>query len=142
VEALGHVAALIFYKRLLELAPQVRPMFPDSIEDQSKKLMDVLASALGMLERPEELRITLEQLGARHVDYGVQPEHYDIVGTALLEMLASVLGRDFSATLREAWAGLYGTIASVMLAGAAKQKAGGIVHGGAQAGLRYSGRSH
>lgn len=120
VESLGHVAALIFYKRLFELAPQVRPMFPDAIEDQSKKLMDVLTSALGMLERPEELRIALEQLGARHVDYGVKPEHYDIVGTALLDMLASVLGRDFTPALREAWAALYGTIASVMLAGAAK----------------------
>lgn len=120
VESLGHVAALVFYKRLFELAPQVRPLFPDAIEEQSKKLMDVLTSALGMLERPEDLRISLEQLGARHVDYGVKPEHYDIVGTALIDMLASVLGRDFTPTLREAWVGLYGTIASVMLAGAAK----------------------
>jgi hemoglobin-like flavoprotein len=122
VEALGHVAALIFYKRLFELAPQVRPLFPDTIEDQSRKLMDVLTSALGMLERPEELRIALEQLGARHIDYGVQPEHYDLVGTALLDMLASVLGRDFTSELREAWAALYGAIATAMMAGAAKHK--------------------
>ena len=121
VEALGHVAALVFYKRLFELAPHVRPLFPAGIEEQSQKLMDVLASAIGMLERPEELRITLEQLGARHVDYGVLPEHYDIVGAALLDMLESILGRDFVPALREAWAGLYGTIASVMLAGAAKR---------------------
>ena len=123
VESLGHVAALIFYKRLFELAPQVRPMFPEAIEDQSKKLMDVLASSLGMMERPEELRITLEQLGARHVDYGVRQEHYEIVGVALLDMLASALGRDFTPALREAWAALYMTIAKTMQAGAARVEA-------------------
>ena len=123
VEALGHIAALVFYKRLFELAPFMRPMFPDEIEDQSKKLMDVLAAALSMMERPEDLRITLEQLGARHVDYGVKREHYDIVGAALLDMLASVLGRDFSPTLREAWTTLYGAIATTMQAGAARVEA-------------------
>lgn len=121
VEALGHVAALIFYKRLFELAPQLRPMFPGGIEEQSKKLMDVLSSAIGMLERPEDLRIALEQLGARHAGYGVKPEHYDIVGTALIDMLASVLAEGFSFRLREAWTDLYGTIASTMLSGAARQ---------------------
>lgn len=120
VESLGHVAGLIFYKRLFQQAPHLRPMFPDAIEDQSKKLMDVLASALSMLEQPEGLRITLEQLGARHVDYGVKPEHYEMVGVALLDMLASVLGRDFTPGLRGAWASLYGEIASAMLAGAAR----------------------
>ena len=129
VESLGHVAALIFYKRLFELAPHLRPMFPDTIEDQSKKLMDVLTSALGMLERPEELRISLEQLGARHVDYGVKTEHYDIVGTALLDMLASVLGRDFTPALREAWTVLYGAIATTMQAGAASARGRDRIHG-------------
>jgi methyl-accepting chemotaxis protein len=124
VESIGHVAGLIFYKRLFELAPNLRPMFPNEIEDQSMKLLDILTSALSMLERPEELRITLEQLGARHVDYGVKREHYDIVGTALLDMLASVLGRDFDPTLREAWTALYGAIATTMLAGAAQVEKG------------------
>ena len=93
-------------------------MFPDEIEDQSKKLMDVLTAALSILDRPELFRITLEQLGARHVDYGVKHEHYDIVGDALLDMLASVLGRDFTPALREAWTALYGTIATTMQRGA------------------------
>lgn len=123
VESLGHVAALIFYKRLFELAPHLRPLFPDAIEDQSKKLIDVLAAALGMLEKPEDLRIMLGQLGARHVDYGVKPEHYDIVGAALLDMLASILGRDFNPALREAWTSLYSAISTTMLAGAARVEA-------------------
>ena len=123
VETLGHVAALVFYKRLFELAPYLRPMFPDAIENQSKKLMDVLTSALSMLDRPEDLRVALEQLGARHVDYGVKREHYEIVGAALLDMLASVLGRDFTPGLREAWTALYGTIATTMQSGAARVEA-------------------
>jgi hemoglobin-like flavoprotein len=123
VEALGHVAALIFYKRLFELAPKLRPMFPGGIEEQSKKLMDVLSSAIGMLDRPEDLRVALEQLGARHAGYGVKPEHYNIVGTALIDMLASVLAGSFSPPLRAAWTELYEAIASTMLSGAARQNA-------------------
>lgn len=123
VEALGHVAALIFYKRLFELAPQLRPMFPGAIEEQSKKLIDILSSAVGMLERPEDLRVALEQLGARHAGYGVKTEHYDVVGTALVDMLASVLAENFTPPVRAAWTGLYETIESTMLSGSARQNA-------------------
>lgn len=118
---MGHVAALVFYKRLFELAPYLRGLFPHDIEAQSHKLMEVLSAAIGLLERPEDLRIVLEQLGARHVDYGVKNEHYDIVGAALLDMLASVLGTSFTSDLRSDWAKLYGAIASTMKNGASRQ---------------------
>lgn len=125
IEKMGHVAALVFYRRLFELAPQVRPLFRHDIESQAKKLTDMIAAALSLLERPGELQSTLEMLGARHVEYGARPEHYPIVSQALLDMLASVLGAQFTPELRSIWTDLLHQITSAMLAGAAK--AGGPV---------------
>ncbi len=120
VERQSHVAALVFYQRLFELDPMLRPLFKTDIEIQAAKLMDMLASALSLLEKSEELTETLEELGARHVAYGVKPEHYATVGEALLSMLAAVVGKDFNAEARKAWTDLYGFIAETMLRGAAR----------------------
>lgn len=120
VEAQGHVAALVFYRRLFEIDPSLRPLFKTDIEAQAGKLMEMLAAALAMMEKPEELRSTLEALGARHVGYGVKEEHYTTVRTALLDMFAAILGADFTPSLRKAWTDLLCTISDMMLAGAAK----------------------
>lgn len=120
VERQSHVAALVFYQQLFELNPALRPLFTTDIEVQAGKLMEMLATALSLLEKPDALVATLEKLGAAHVGYGVKPEHYDTVGTALLTMLASVLGNDFNPETRTAWTELYQVIAETMLRGAAR----------------------
>lgn len=118
VEAMGHVGALIFYQRLFAVAPQVRPLFSTQIEVQSKKLTQMLTAVIGLAEKPEEFRSTLEELGARHVEYGALPDHYPIVVDALLEMLEKVLGSEFTPKLRNLWAGILNTIAQMMMNGA------------------------
>jgi hemoglobin-like flavoprotein len=120
VERQSHVAALVFYQRLFELNPMLRPLFKTDIELQAAKLMDMLSTALSLLEKPEELTETLEELGVRHVTYGVRTEHYDTVGAALLAMLSTVLGKDFTPDTRKAWTELYQFIAATMLRGAAR----------------------
>jgi hemoglobin-like flavoprotein len=120
VERQSHVAALVFYQRLFELNPMLRPLFKTDIELQAAKLMDMLSSALSLMEKPEELNETLEELGARHVAYGVKTEHYETVGEALQAMLSTVLGKDFTADTRMAWMELYQFIAATMLRGAAR----------------------
>lgn len=119
VERQPEIAALIFYQRLFQLDPGLRPLFKTDIELQAKKLMDMLSSALSLLERPEEFNSVLEDLGARHVTYGVRTSHYETVGIALLDMLEQVLAAEFQAETRIAWANLYQTIADAMLRGAA-----------------------
>lgn len=120
VERQSRIAALIFYQRLFELDPALRPLFKTDIEQQAAKLMDMLAAALSLLEKPDELAGVLEDLGARHAGYGVKDSHYATVGEALLEMLSSVLGEDFTAEARAAWTELYQQIATTMLRGAAR----------------------
>ena len=120
VERQSHVAALVFYQRMFELDPLLRPLFKTDIELQAAKLMDMLATALSLLEKPDELNETLEELGARHVAYGVKTEHYATVGEALLAMLSSVLGKDFDTPARQAWTALYQVISETMLRGATR----------------------
>ena len=118
VERAPVVAALVFYRRLFELEPRLRWLFKSDIESQAQKLMEMLGASLGLLDAPERLNDELEALGARHVGYGVRDEHYAIVGQALLDMLAAVLGDTFTAETRAAWVALYQVISATMQRGA------------------------
>jgi hemoglobin-like flavoprotein len=96
-----------FYARLFEIAPELRALFPADLSAQMRKLMDMLASLVEKLDRPHELALTLEALGAQHRDYGVRPEHFAPVGRALLETLDGELGPCFDDATRRAWVALY-----------------------------------
>ena len=113
-----HVAALVFYRRLFELDPTLRALFKGDIEEQSRKLMEMLGMLIAMLEQPAGLDIELRAMGARHAGYGVKDAHYATVGQALLEMLAETLDQGFTPEVREAWTLLYGAVQSAMQAGA------------------------
>lgn len=115
----GHVAALVFYRRLFEIAPQLRPLFKTEIEEQSRKLLEMLGVLIALLERQHGLELELKALGARHAGYGVQEAHYAVVGQALLDMLAEILAGGFTDEVREAWTALYSTVETQMKAGAA-----------------------
>src|SRR5262245_58632796 len=60
----------LFYGRLFETAPAARQLFPKHLDEQSRKLLDMLATIIESLDRFEELRPRLAELGQRHVEYG------------------------------------------------------------------------
>ena len=107
-----------FYDRLFTIGPEARGLFKDDIDAQARKLMDTIAVAISSLRDPATLKAMLEDLGRRHVGYGAKDEHYDKVGEALLWALEKVLGAAFTPQVREAWATLYGAVASTMKSGA------------------------
>jgi hemoglobin-like flavoprotein len=123
VEPQAQVAALVFYRRLFELDPSLRPLFKTDIEVQGRKLMDMLGAALSLTERPGALEKELLNAGARHVRYGTMDEHYPTVGQAMLDMLAEVLGDEFTPATRQAWTEFYTYTAETMKRGAAQVKA-------------------
>jgi hemoglobin-like flavoprotein len=119
IERETHVAALVFYQKLFALDPSLRPLFKRGIEEQSRKLMDMLGLAVSLATSPAVLERELRELGARHHGYGVRLEHYETVGRALLEMLAEVLDDACTPPVREAWTEFYQFIARTMQTGAA-----------------------
>jgi hemoglobin-like flavoprotein len=111
-------AADLFYARLFELAPEVRPLFKRDIHVQGAMLMSTLAAIVDNIAHLDRVLPGATALARRHLDYGVQPAHYDSVGQALLWTLEQGLGADFTPPVREAWAAAYGALASAMKAAA------------------------
>lgn len=107
-------AAVLFYQRLFELDPSLRPLFRGDMAEQRKKLMQMLTAAVKGLDRLEQLVPVVEDLGRRHAGYGVEDRHYDTVGEALLWTLEMGLGVAFTADVKDAWATVYGVLATTM----------------------------
>ena len=107
-------AAMLFYQRLFEIAPELRPMFRGDMTEQRKKLMQMLTAAVKGLDRLDQLVPVVEELGRRHVGYGVADAHYDTVGAALLWTLEKGLGNAFTPDVKDAWIAVYGLLAGTM----------------------------
>jgi hemoglobin-like flavoprotein len=111
---IAETAAQMFYERLFDLDPSLRPLFQSDMTRQRHKLVDMLSVVVSGLTRLEQLLPTLRALGRRHAGYGVRNEHYATVGMALLWTLEQGLGDSFTAEVREAWIAAYGLLATTM----------------------------
>lgn len=111
-------AAVLFYQRLFEIAPELRPMFSENMTEHRRQVMQIIAAAVKGLDRFDQLISTVRDLGRRHVGYGVQEKHYDLYGQAILWALEMGLGAAFTAEVREAWTAVYGVLSTTMKEGA------------------------
>lgn len=118
VAPIADQAAELFYARLFELDPRLRPMFRGEMAEQRRKLMAALTVAVNSLDAPAQLTPVIEGLGRRHKGYGVVDSHYDTVGAALLWTLEQGLGDHFTSEVGDAWGAVYGVLATVMKAAA------------------------
>jgi hemoglobin-like flavoprotein len=121
VKPIAPAAAEIFYSKLFELDPQLKPLFPtgeEAMKTQGNKLMTMLGAAVAGLSNIDALIPVLKDLGKRHVAYKVEASHYNTVGAALLGTLETGLGDDFTTEVKNAWAEVYGTMADVMIGAA------------------------
>ena len=114
VVPIAATAADLFYDRLFEIAPDVRPLFPDDLKEQKKKLVAMLATAVTNLHQIETIAPAVADLGKRHAAYGIKLEHYEPVGAALLWTLEQGLGPAFTPPVKDAWTSAYLLLAGVM----------------------------
>jgi nitric oxide dioxygenase len=115
VAPISEQAAVLFYDRLFEVAPAVKSMFPADMTEQRKKLMATLAVVVGGLGNLETILPAASALATRHVSYGARPEHYPVVGGALLWTLERGLGDDWTPDVADAWTAAYGTLSGFMI---------------------------
>jgi nitric oxide dioxygenase len=111
-------AAALFYGRLFELDPSLRPLFKGDMAAQGAKLMVALGAVVASLDRLARILPAIRQLGRQHAAYGVRPDHYATVGEALIWTLQQAQGADFTPALRRAWTDAYGRLAWAMIAAA------------------------
>jgi len=123
VMPIADTAAELFYAKLFEMDPTLKPLFKGDMKEQGAKLMKMINTAVNALDRLEAVVPAVQELGRRHVAYGVKDEHYDTVGGALLWTLEKGLGDDFTPEVNDAWARVYGVLAGTMKDAAARAAA-------------------
>jgi nitric oxide dioxygenase len=111
-------AAAMFYGRLFEIDPKLRPLFKTELAQQGKKLMAALAMVVQQLEDFSKIAEQVRGLGRAHVRYGVKPNDYQTVGAALLWTLEQGLGKAFTAEVKAAWTAAYGVVSDAMISAA------------------------
>src|SRR6202171_353335 len=115
VAPISDTAAMLFYNRLFEVAPQVKAMFPADMTEQRRKLMATLAVVVNGLGNPESILPAASALATRHVSYGARAEHYPVVGAALLWTLEKGLGDGWTPEVAAAWTAAYGQVSGLMI---------------------------
>ena len=108
-------AADLFYCRLFDIDPNTRELFgATDMFVQRKKLLQTLGFAVSSLENLDVLMSMLQDLGRRHVGYGVTAKQYESVGVALLWALERSLGPAWTPAAAAAWAEVYTLLSRVM----------------------------
>ena len=119
VEPIAETAAVLFYAKLFELDPALKPLFTSDPKEQGKKLMTMITFTVRGLDNLAALVPAVQNMGKRHTDYGVKDSHYATVGAALLWTLGQGLGTAFTDEVKEAWTAVYTILADTMKAGGA-----------------------
>jgi len=116
VKSISEQAAELFYGRLFEIAPAVRPLFRGDMKEQGRMLMVVLATVIHGLGNLESILPAARALAKRHVGYGVKAADYAPVGAALLWTLERGLGEQWTPELAAAWRAAYNLLSEFMIA--------------------------
>lgn len=112
---IAQVAGELFYANLFEIAPQARAMFRTPIPEQAGKLMYTLSYLVNHLHTPETIMDDVRKLAIKHVHYGAKPEHYSVVGSALLKTLEQGLPGEWDEELKAAWEAAYNLVSNAMI---------------------------
>jgi len=109
-------AARLFYQHLFTIAPQTRKMFDEvDMSVQGTMLMNMIAAAVKGLDRLDELKPVLQDLGRRHRTYGARVEHYAAVEACLLYTIETIMGPQCTLDVKLAWTAIYNFIAQTMI---------------------------
>lgn len=124
-------AGILLFRHIFRIAPQALALFPfkdcaggnvcdELFEDATLRkhaanVVMTVDKAVGSLKKLDKLIPVLVNLGKKHVGYGVEPAHYDVVGEALLATLSDALGDGYTTEVHEAWAAVYDIIKTTMI---------------------------
>ena len=115
IAPIGDETGGLFYERLFQIAPDLRPLFRGDMDEQGRMFMSMLTVAVNGLDAFDSIEPALRELAIRHAGYGVKAEHFASVGAALMWILEQSLGADFSDEVRSAWLSVYDALSGVMI---------------------------
>ncbi len=91
------------FQRLFAARPDLRGLFPASMDSQRAKVAHALRLTLEGLHEPERLVPALEDLGRRHRDFHVPASGYEAFAGVLLETLRVFRPGEWNDSLEQAW---------------------------------------
>jgi len=110
----------VFYARLFDAAPAVRPLFASTdLRRQKAMLLGALVLVRKSLRDLDAIVPALHKLGARHVSYGARAKHYPVVAAVLIASMAEIAGPAWRPHHERAWNAALTVVAGAMLEGAA-----------------------
>lgn len=125
------MVGLRLYGRLFERYPGLRQLFPEEMDGQHSCFNQMLAETVKGLEQPDDMLCRLKDLGARHIDYGVQDEYYDALEPLIITSVRLAAGIPFSRKVYAAWRAFYRMVSTAMREGARTRKLAVTVSGAA-----------
>jgi hemoglobin-like flavoprotein len=109
-----------FYADLFRREPELRDLFPASMEKQHRRLLEALAHIVSLVDDPPALVPYLRELGRRHAGHGLTNGHFPQFGVSLLAALAHFTGPGWDEDLERDWAAVYSFVAQIMAEAAAE----------------------
>jgi NAD(P)H-flavin reductase/hemoglobin-like flavoprotein len=106
-----------FYAELFVRLREAPTMFPSSMTAQRQEFGKTLVQWV-VTDDPEAMSAHLEQLGADHRKFDVEPRHYEVAGAALASAWKTLAGSRWTQRHEAAVLGSYTRLASTMLDGA------------------------
>jgi len=116
-EAIG----VYLFRQIFTIAPEALQMFPfrnepntydsPALKKHATGVVRTLGTAINGLENLPLLAPKLKELGLRHLQYGVVPSHYPVVGKALLNTIEYVLDSKYNSQVERAWKKVIGVVA-------------------------------
>ncbi|HSI48773.1 MAG TPA: globin domain-containing protein [Ideonella sp.] len=111
---LRETAAQMFYERLFELDPSLRPLFKADLSQQAAKLFDTLNALVASLGENGALETVAGPLRRSHAGFAATPAQYEAVGEALMWTLQASVGKAFTTSTRVAWREAYAQLSAAM----------------------------
>lgn len=119
LESGGEALVRHFYLTLFHDHPEVVPFFNQSNQQggaQQRALANGILAYAKNIDRLEALGPLVATIVNKHVSLQIQPEHYPLVGAALLKAIREVLGAETATdAVIEAWAAAYGQLADILI---------------------------
>ncbi len=107
IRPIGREFAHSFYTELFTSHPEVRSIFPEVMDRQEERLIEMLIYLIDGMANFRKIEPLVENLGRRHISYGVLPEHYSAVGEALIKTLTVAAGDRWTPEIQAAWIKAY-----------------------------------
>ena len=117
----------ILFMNIFKIAPGAVELFPfakgdahmwrpgSPLEVHALKVVETVATAVSLLKDLDTLVPVLQSLGLKHVGYGVEKAHYDVVGQALIATLEVALSRHFTEPVKNAYLKVWTIVRDTMI---------------------------